>query len=340
MTVQELFNSTTFDNIIGALRCTHRNDRSIQNVAGYKEAYDIICNLLPEGDGGEVTFDITPREKWFAQHSLPLVANNVEGDYWENTVQKTILKPDGNPFTDAELAGAILWGMTFYGFTNRDEWPPNDETYTLFGEQAKLLERKLFIPYLRDKKKRLELKKDELPFGIAFTMEVWNKIHLRQRHQNRSKRRRYHRIAQRIEQLKKLDKRQHLINRLHEVIGPDAILASKILKAEAINEKWFDSHSYSKLPRLNYLIDLLENYCPYFDAICQSGDHYIVVCYTADTTPLTDNEKNRLHSFLSNHFSPGSNWQFFFAADNALPNELALQFIGIKRQTMLHNIPL
>ena len=40
-----------------ALRHTHRNDHSIRNVAGYKEAYDIICNLSPEGDGGEVTFD-------------------------------------------------------------------------------------------------------------------------------------------------------------------------------------------------------------------------------------------------------------------------------------------
>lgn len=340
MTVQELFNSLTFNDIMGALRCTHRNDRSIQNVAGYKEAYDVFCNLMPAGEGGEVTFDISPREEWLVQHSQPLVANNVEGDYWENTVQKTVIYPNDNPFTDAELAGAILWGMTFYGFTNRDEWPPNDEAYTLYGEKAKLLERKLLIPYLRDKKKRLELKNGELPFGVAFTMEVWNEIHQRQRHQNRSKSRRYHRISQRIEHLKKLDKRQHLINRLQEVLGPMQSPASEILKAEAINEKWFNSHSYGKLPRLDYLIDLLENYCPYFDDICQSGDHNIVVCYTADTTPVTDDEKIRLRSFLSNHFPPGSNRQLFFAADNALPNELALQFIGIKRQTMLHNIPL
>lgn len=330
MRVQELFNSLTFDDIIAALRSTHRNDRSIRNVAGYKETYDIVCNLSPEGEGGEVTFDVTPREEWFTPHSLPLVANNVEGDYWENTVQKTVIKPDDNPFTDAELAGAILWGMTFYGFTDRDEWSPNNETHTLYGEKAKLLERKLFIPYLRDKKERLKLKKGELPFGIAFTMEVWNEMHRRQQHQNRSKSRRCHRISQRIEHLINLDKRQHLINRLQQVLGSDAIPPSEILQAEAITEKWFDSHCYGKLSRLNYLIDLLENYCPNFDDICQVGDHNIVVSYTSDTTPLTDDEKIRLHSFLSNHFSSGSNWQLFPATDNTLSNEMALQFIGIR----------
>ena len=330
MTVQELFNSLSFDDILSALRHTHHNDHSIRNVAGYKEAYDMFCNLKPAGEGGEVTFDISPREERFTPHSLPLVANNVEGDYWGNTVQKTVIYPNDDPFTDAELAGAILWGMTFYGFTNRDVWPPNNTTFSRYGELAKLLERKLFIPYLRDKTIKQELNKGELPFGIAFTIEVWDEINQRQLHQNRSKRRRYHRIKQRIEHLKKLNKHQHIINRLQEVLGSDAIPASEILKAEALNEKWFNSHCYGKLHRLDYLIDLLENYCPYFDDICQAGDHNIVVCYTADTTPLTDDEKIRVRSFLSNHFSPGSNWQLLFATDNTLPNEMALQFIGIK----------
>lgn len=330
MTVQQLFNSVTFDDILAALRHTHRNDQSIQNVAGYKEAYDVFCKLKPAGEGGEVTFDVTPREEWFTPHSLPLVANNVEGDYWENTVQKIVIMPDGNPFTDAELAGAILWGMTFYGFTKRDEWPPNDETYSHYGERAKLLERKLFIPYLRDKTIKQKLKKRELPFGIAFTMEVWNEIHQRQRHQNRSKRRRYHRISQRIEHLKRLDKHQHLINRLQEVLGSDATLASEILKAEAIREKWFDSHCYGKLPRLDYLIDLLENYCPDFDDICRTGNRTIIVCYTACTTPLSSEEESALSTFLTAHFPPDSDWQLFFASDNTIPNEMALQFISIE----------
>ncbi len=39
------------------------------------------------------------------------------------------------------------------------------------------LKGKLYIKYLRDKKMKRQLKKDGMPYGIAFTMEVWNEIH-------------------------------------------------------------------------------------------------------------------------------------------------------------------
>lgn len=86
MTVKELFLSVGFDNVLKALRNTHRNDHSVQNVAAYKQAFYQICLTEFEGEGGEVTFDITPREEWYEPNSLPMLANNVEGDYWENTV--------------------------------------------------------------------------------------------------------------------------------------------------------------------------------------------------------------------------------------------------------------
>lgn len=330
MTVQQLFNSMTFDEVLAALRNTHRNDRSIQNVAGYKEAFDVLCNLKPKGEGGEVTFDVTPREEWFAPHSLPMLANGAEGDHWENIVQKTVIRPDDNPFTDAELAGAILWGATFYGFTRHRKWEPSFVTYSKFGEQAKRLEHRLYIPYLRDKKKIRKLKKELMQHGIVFTMEEWDAIHCRQRHQNRSKRKRFHRIEHRIEQLEKLDKRQHLINRLNVAIGHNRTPASEILNAKSITEEWFESHSYGKQSRLNYIIDLLENYCPDFDKICRTGDNTLIICYTADSTPLSSNEKTTLRNFLASHFSQGFNCQLHFATDPAIPNELALQFIGIK----------
>lgn len=330
MTVQQLFNSLTFDDIMAALRCTHRNDRSIQNVAGYKETFDVLCNLKPAGEGGKVTFDVTPREEWFAEHSLPLVANNVEGDYWENTVQKIVIMPDGNPFTDAELAGAILWGATYYGFTRHCKWMPSYVTYSKFGQDAKRFEQRLYFPYLRDKQRIRKLKKNVMKLGVAFTMEEWNIIHYRQRHQNRSKRHRYHRISQCIERLKKLDKRQHFIDCLCEAIGNTVIPPSEILNAISITEEWFESHCYGKLPRLDYLIDLLENYCPDFDEICRTGNRTIIVCYTACTTPLSSEEESALSTFLAAHFPPDSDWQLFFASDNTIPNEMALQFIGIK----------
>ena len=78
----------TFDDIAAALRYTHRNDKSIQCLAGYKEAYDTLSNIEFNEEGGEVTFDVTEREHWFDKYNLPLLANGVEGDLWENIVGK------------------------------------------------------------------------------------------------------------------------------------------------------------------------------------------------------------------------------------------------------------
>ena len=153
MTVKELLISEGFDEIVKALQKTHCKERSIRNLASYKEAFDIICNTEFKGDGGDVTFDVTPREEWYSPGNLPLLANNVEDDYWENTVGKIIVKPDNNPFTDAELAGAILWGMTFYGFTpRRSKKLFNNKidrrSYTKYGLMVKQLMIKSILPYV------------------------------------------------------------------------------------------------------------------------------------------------------------------------------------------------
>lgn len=81
MTVKELFDNLTFDEVIAALRSTHRNENSIKCVESYKMAFDLIRHIDFKGDGGEVTFDVSPRNEWFSPGSLPMVANNVEGDH-------------------------------------------------------------------------------------------------------------------------------------------------------------------------------------------------------------------------------------------------------------------
>ena len=90
---------------------------------------------------------ITPGEEWSEPNSLPILANNVEGDYWRNTVGKTIVTPTDNLFTDAELAGAILWGMTFYGFTRHAGWSPHEERFTSFGDPSHNVINPVFTVY-------------------------------------------------------------------------------------------------------------------------------------------------------------------------------------------------
>ncbi|WP_290450657.1 hypothetical protein, partial [uncultured Muribaculum sp.] len=47
----ELFLYVGFDNVLNALRNTHRTCRSIKSVASYKEAFDTICLIEFEGAG-------------------------------------------------------------------------------------------------------------------------------------------------------------------------------------------------------------------------------------------------------------------------------------------------
>ena len=284
-----------------------------------------------EGEGGEVTFDVTsPREAWYEPHNLPLLANNVEGDYWKNTVGKTVIKPDDNPFTDAELAGAILWGMTFYGFNRHAEWSPREERFTSFGERAEYLERRLHLPYIRDKREKRKLKsKEKMPFGIAFSMEVWNQIHHGEKHQNRAKRKRFHRLKKRIAELKRLDKRQHLIDTIHERCScHDPQLESRIMTAGSINETWRNSHVADLANRTNYLENLLTNYFPTFRDICEGGEELLVVAYTSETSPLTDEEERKLRN-MALSFEPKVPITFIKGVDNDAKADIALQFIII-----------
>lgn len=328
MTVKELFLSVGFDNVLNALRNTHRNDRSIKHTASYKEAFDIICLTEFDGKGGEVTFEVTPRDKWFEPNSLPMLANNVEGDYWENTVGKTVIRPDDNPFTDAELAGAILWGMTFYGFTRHAGWSPREEIYTIYGERAERLERKLYLPYIRDKREKRKLKgSDKMPYGIAFSMEIWNQIHQGEKHQNRAKRKRFYRLRKRIARLKRLDKRQHLINTLREKCGfHDVQPEGRIIKAGSIQEMWRDSHVTDLSARASYLADLLTNYFPTLSDVCEGGDELLIAAYTSENTSLTDQEEQELRS-LRGSFSKSIPITFIKGTDNEAKADIALQFI-------------
>ena len=331
MTVKELFISVGFDAIEKALRNTHRNDWSIKCLAGYKESFDIICNTEFKGDGGEETFDVTPREEWFTPDSLPLLANNVEGDLWENSVGKKVVKPVDNPFTDAELAGAILWGMTFYGFNRHYYWTPCEDRYTSYGKMAERLERKLYLPYIRDKREKRELKGEkDMPFGIAFTDEIWKQIHFGKEHQNRSKRKRFYRIAKRVAKLKRLDKRQHLIDTITcktEIAEQE--IESRIINAGSILESWRESHVYGKSSRMDYLLDLLTNYCPTFDDLCDDCNDMIVIAYTSEEYPLTEEEEKLLLDFIAAVAAPRMNVTFEKGSDCEAEREIALQIIGI-----------
>lgn len=298
MTVKELFNSLTFDEVAEALRYTHSGERSVAKcTAAYKESFDYFRHLDFKGVGGEVTFDVKPREEWFTPGSLPLLANNVEGDYWENTVGKTVVYPQDNPFSDAQLAGAILWGMTFYGFTPRNLWRFTEKCNSRYGIKANILIQRQYRPYIREKCDLKRLKQgakqasiDREILEVAFTDETWNRIHYRQQqgHQNRSKRKRFYRISKRIDDLRRIDRRIGLIGEVSADIGEDNIaIYSQIMSASEINGYIIESRAYGAMSRSAYISELATRYGLFDELDLKVGDRVIVI-YTSSPTCLID----------------------------------------------------
>lgn len=335
MTVLELFKNVGFNAIVKALQHTHRNDKSIRQIALYKEAFDALVAMVPSGKGGEVTFDVAPRESWFDEHNLPMLANKVEGDLWENIIGKEVIKPEANPFTDAELAGAILWGATFYGFTSHHIWTPFDNAFTKYGEKAQKLERELYKPYIHDQQELRRLKTTNMRFGIAFSMEIWEEIHFRKKHQNRQKRKRFYRLEQRIKYLKKLDKRYYVIGQIEQKTKCKLEdLADKVLNAGSIIEDWRESHTCKDFNRIDYLIDLLSHYQPDATHILNEGEEALVIIYTSSEHAITPNESKKLEAFL-NTLDLNTILHIRKGTDDTMDQEMGIQFIVVCEKEVL-----
>lgn len=133
--------------------------------------------------------------------------------------------------------------MTFYGFTPRDRRrSSDDEPYCKWGEMAERLRDRKNLPYIRDKDYKRKCKRgnvDYIPGKLFFD------ILERKEHQNGPKRKRYLRLKKRIAYLENLDKRQRLIDRLHQASIPlPETLADRMFKTDMIHEIWVESFTY------------------------------------------------------------------------------------------------
>lgn len=342
MTVQELFKSLGFKAISDALLHTHnRHELTVHDLAGYKMAYDRLCNMEFNGEGGEVTFTVTPREEWDDFHSLPLLADNVEGDVFENIVGKTIIRPTNNPFTDAELAGAILWGATFYGFTpkQREELFEEELSPTIpspIAMQIKRLNLKKDLMYCRNRKIRDELKKEMKSTSPDYTFSseamIWQLGQPSKRKLNRSKRKREYRIDKRIEELWQLHKIQLLLDLLRNDIGvvPDGI-SNLIKSATSIKITSYESCPYTNLDRVDYLDDLLLNpdYRVIEEGFVEESTESICVVLTSTQHQCSAEEQKRLKDIIAK-YSGKTKWQLLTGHDNSLECQLRIKIIGLK----------
>jgi len=344
MTVQEFFKDIPFDEIAAALQHTHFRDveNFIGSSAEYKEAYDQLCNIVPDGDGGEVTFDIYPREDWDKPQCTRLSANNVEGDKWENLLKKEVVKPSPNPFTDADLAGAILWSATFYGFTPATMDMCFDEMFnddSPFAIRAYRLEIREMLPYIKDKTERRELKKLSKgnPDGVPCSIENMKYLHERRKHLNRSKRKREYRITKRVAELWNMNKHYHRIERLYKlgkIEDEDFVknLVSKIYYAQSVNDVMLGTFTYGKISRIDYIKELLGKYAYEMKGSCTTESLLHIIIWSSEFYPLNRSERTQLQAFIKEFLGlPSNSMQIVFGNTKADDSEIQIQFINIKK---------
>ncbi|MCM1067487.1 MAG: hypothetical protein NC418_07945 [Muribaculaceae bacterium] len=343
MIVQELFKSLSFDEIAAALQRTHFRD--VENFIGrsaeYKMAYDRFCHIEPDGDGGEVTFDIASPEDIENPEVKALVANNVEGQCWEKILQKELIRPADQNVTDAEMAGAVLWGATFYGFTPHSmdrcfDLCFNDDSP--FATQAYRLSIQEMLPYIKDKEERRELRKLSKgnPDGVPCSFETLEYLRERRKHLNRSKRKREYRMSKRQEELWKMHRLYHDVERLRkfgtiEEAGFKESLIKQIYQAKSVNDVILESFAYGKIDRVEYLKELLDKYAYEMKGPGNSDSKLTIIIWSSESYPLNSGERKQLFELLMRFFAlPASSMQIVFGETKAENPEIQIQFISIK----------
>ena len=343
MTVQELFKSLSFDEIAAALQCTHFRD--VENFIGqsaeYKMTYDQFCHISPKGDGGEVTFDMASPEALESPEVNAIFANNVEGQEWADILQKEVIRPADQNVTDAEMAGAILWGATFYGFTPYSMSKCFDSCFnddSPFATQAYRLEIREILPYIKDKDERRELKKLSKgnPDGVPCDIETMRYLWKRRKHLNRCKRKREYRMSKRQEELWKMNRLYHDVERLRKfgIVDESSFmegLIKKIYKAKSVNDVMLESFAYNKASRIEYLKELLDKYACEIKDPDNSDSKLNIIIWSSESYPLNSDEQKQLCELLMNFFTlPASLMQIVLGATKAENPEIQIQFISIK----------
>lgn len=343
MTVQELIKSVSFDEIATALQRTHFRD--VENFIGqsaeYKMAYDQFCHISPKGDVGEVTFDVASAESLVNPEVKAIVANNVEGQKWGDILQKEVIRPADQNVTDAEMAGAILWGATFYGFTPHSmdrcfDLCFNDDSP--FATQAYRLDIREMLPYIKDKAERRELKKLSKgnPDGVPCDIETMRYLWKRRKHLNRSKRKREYRMSKRQEELWKMNRLYHDMERLRKfgnIEEPDFMesLIKQIYQAQSVNDVMLESFAYGKTDRIEYLKELLDKYASEMKGPSDSDSKLAIIIWSSESHPLNMVGRKQMHRFLIQFFAlPASSIQIVFGTTKAKNQEIQIQFISIK----------
>ena len=228
------------------------------NLFGFKEAFDTLRRMTPEGDGREqiIVSECVETNEDGLETERYLHASNCEGEIWSSClVKEVVLEAD---VTELCALARILWHITFWGFTpegeafNDYEKSPMNE----YERKAFTLRYHQFCNYARVKRKRNPTISDR-----ALSFEGWEIYNRRKARRNRAKRMRDARQDRQIEKYTRMGKIQRLIESI-TLTGLDAIESSYayLFDTKEIFKTGFYSRTTDKGSRAQYIADNITKY--------------------------------------------------------------------------------
>ncbi|MCL2074112.1 MAG: hypothetical protein FWH18_09330 [Marinilabiliaceae bacterium] len=354
MTLKELLDRCDFKDIAPHFKHFYLEEATVMH--RFKEAFDVLRHLEPELNPDYPSYqDIKLTRYYYAENENIdgdrdyYIRVTCGGDYWVSDLAKEIVIADDLSLTDAEIAAHCLWEITSYGNPyNVDEYEKS--TRRLLGETdtsnpytvaAEKLDNKLRSNYLSKQYK------EAVAGTISVTSEEWlqrrkemGEKRWRNYHdakylpedieprtcRNRIKRMRDHRMEKRIKKLERMSKVEDAIRRL--IANTNSFTREELkylFDTALITENRYQSRAYDINQRIDYLIELFENYV---SRDFSELTHFLLMFRTSSEYPLTQEETDIMQNFFIEILPKTANVRFGYGIDENLGTEVSLLLLG------------
>ena len=313
MTLKELLDRCDFKDIVPHITANYGEWR----LPHFKEAFDTLRHLTPKKpeftDDWDETIKIVSRDciiRW----------RYGEFWWWEEELACEIIVSEELSLSDEEIAAVCLHGLTFFWDIRWREWREEDDIPNPYAEAVHKLSRKAIDNYTSKEVKRWVGKR------CRFRGRLSKMRFDEPRKQNRAKRMRDHRQEKRISVLERMAKVENEIRGLmfySQSFSREDL--SYLFDTKKISYNTHRSRSYNINKRIDYLVDLFENYIPK-EGFANHTD-FVLMFRTSSENPLSEKELDAIHAFFNNYFPATATVRFGYGVDEGLGAEVGLQFV-------------
>lgn len=284
MKLKELFDKYTFDEILPYLK--EIDPEKEDSMYQFREAFDLLRHMEPsKTDCGEV------RLEWSSDKCIEtryVMVHYLAGDYWEDNLAKEVVLSEDLQISEMEAAANCLWEITFYGF-GQEEDEDDRNIFSYSREEKNKYDTALYKLQLSNWKhttpSRYRSKEHPLCTDAEYCLSRRNK------HRNRSKRKRDYRVECREEYLIMHSQREDLIQKIIHCGAFRREEVDFLHQVKSGHYYPYASRTWDTTKRIDYILDSINKYqvvdFPQYDDV--------IICLRASSqNPVSCAEKEKL----------------------------------------------